>query len=622
MICLPLLAFAAIFTAHTAGGVGWRLAVLRVSVWWGVIVVVVTEVLSILSLVTPGPLAGAWALVCLGAVVLAWRRMRGTRRAWPGPLKTPAALLLAGVAAVLMLTGIVALVAPPNNWDSMTYHMGRVAHWAAQGGVGNYPTNIERQLGLGPWAEYAILQFTVLGGGSDRLANLVQWFAFGVTMIAASQAVAMGGGGARAQALGAVIIATAPMAILQASSTQNDLVCACWVMCGMVFALRGGERTTEVLPMGLALGLGTLTKGTAFLAGGPVVALWLARRFRAQGPRATARAIVVAAVCVAGLNAGFWSRNISLWHTPLNTFGATEASTLGGRGASHLLLGPLRHLSVHLGMPSERANAAMTRWLRAVHRALGQDPEDLRVFGMSRHEDLAGNPLHLVLFLVALPVAWSPAWTRRHGREAGAVALAATAGFLAYGVLLRWNLYLSRVHLPLLALASIPAALVIGCHRRLTVAVAGVLLAASLPWLFDNQSRPLVHRPARGVRSILIVPRADQYFANRPDLLSPFREAVLRVTARGDVACVGLAAGQDSWEYPLWVLARARRPGLTFVHVDVSGQSRTVRSGSVCPDSHAIVALDRPKGWAPPASLIGSGWRRIRLSEAVSVFLR
>ena len=52
-----------------------------------------------------------------------------------------------------LLLGIVALTAPPNTWDSMTYHMPRVEHWIENRNVEPYPTHILRQLSLGPGAE-------------------------------------------------------------------------------------------------------------------------------------------------------------------------------------------------------------------------------------------------------------------------------------------------------------------------------------------------------------------------------------------------------------------------------------------------------------------------------------
>ena len=68
--------------------------------------------------------------------------------------------MAAWIAVVVALTGAIALFAVPITWDSMTYHLARVAHWAQDHTVAFYPTHVVRQLYPPPWAEYAMLHLS------------------------------------------------------------------------------------------------------------------------------------------------------------------------------------------------------------------------------------------------------------------------------------------------------------------------------------------------------------------------------------------------------------------------------------------------------------------------------
>src|SRR5262249_44420582 len=149
-----------------------------------------------------------------------------------------------GVGIVVALVGVVALLSPPNTWDAMEYHMPRVVHWMQNRSVAFYRTHELKQLHMPPFAEFAILQLHSLFGG-DRLDSLVQWFSFlgsvvGVTLIAQSMGARYNG-----QVFAAVICATIPEGILQASGAKNDYVLAFWLVT-LVYYLLTFKRVPNV----------------------------------------------------------------------------------------------------------------------------------------------------------------------------------------------------------------------------------------------------------------------------------------------------------------------------------------------------------------------------------------
>ena len=124
----------------------------------------------------------------------------------------------------------VAWIAPPNNVDSLLYHMSRIMHWAQNGSLEHYATGYHHQLLTPPWAELANLHLRTLWG-SDRPANLVQWFSMVGSVVIASGVGELLGLRRKGQLLTGIFVASIPMGILQATSTQNDYVVTFWAVC-------------------------------------------------------------------------------------------------------------------------------------------------------------------------------------------------------------------------------------------------------------------------------------------------------------------------------------------------------------------------------------------------------
>ena len=171
----------------------------------------------------------------------AWTRFRGTRALW-------------AVVVVWSIVLAIAVVYPPNNWDSMTYHIARVPSWMQQGSINFFPTATLQQIHQPPLAEWNTLHFQILSGG-DRFANTVQWIALVGCSIAASLMSRELKQPFPVQVLALVITATLPMGLLQGSSTQNDLVVSFWLLAFALFALQYLRKPTVgcMLFCGLAL---------------------------------------------------------------------------------------------------------------------------------------------------------------------------------------------------------------------------------------------------------------------------------------------------------------------------------------------------------------------------------
>jgi len=577
----------------------WGPAILHGMLASAVATVVGVEALSALGLVRQLPLlllAAAAALVF--ALVLRIRLRAAGPLAWSRPAHP---FLLSCLAAIGGITLLIALVSAPNSWDSMTYHLARVAQWHDHGNVEHYFTAIDRQLWQPPFGEYLVLLGYGGLGGRDYLANLPQWLAGLGAVLVVMEIARLLGATVRSRYVIALFTATAPVIILQSTSTHTDLLGGFWVACAAWLALvqwlspRFAAR--DALWFGVALGLAIGTKGTSIPLGIPWGFLFLLPALRPFKARAALVQVAVIGLVVLVLNGGHFLRNLTVFDNPIGPETAQRMLRPASTGPASIVSNVLAHASLQLGTPWASVNQALGQAIASVHSALGVDATELypyfggyRIIGWTTSEDIAGNFVAAALGILALgllAVSW-----RRISIPERLMVVGFLAGGLLFALTIRWQPFIARLHTPILVV--LPPCLLLSVERRWP-RVAGAFLAAALclalPPLLLNASRPLLSPEMIGwkgvrARSILVESRDVQYFANRPELYEPYRSAVEILTRLGCTRAV-LEAGYDSWEYPLWSMGRRHR--LTFHH------EQPIGSGTDC----AVVGLDQPPGWRP-----------------------
>ncbi len=612
---------------------GRREALAMALVAWALYAVVVTELLSLgvghdLTAAARGHLTQGWLLIAWGLAAtvggwLVWRKravaadaLRDARQLWDeGDVWLRFGVVACAVIASLV--GLVALVAAPNNWDSMTYHLMRVEQWVRLGGVAHYATHYEPQVYQPPGAEMLVAQGRVLTGG-DRYTAAVQWVAFAASLPLASLAAARLGAGRLGQVLAALLVATMPMALMQASSTQNDLVLALWLLVAATFALAIDEDAekrlllTRTLFAAAALALAVLTKGTALVFGLPVSALLAWAVVRRAGLRRAAFLAVAALAIVLAVNAGQWQRNHQTYGSYVSAGSGPNLYTNDAIGPATLVSNLARNASNHLDMPVGAVNRATQGAIRDGLGLLGIDPDDpattftgqtFKVGPFGPHEDHAGNFALLALSLWAvISVVAFGAW---RSRRRVAWALMLLAQVVLFCTLLKWQNWHARLHLPMFVLA---APLVAAClaelkRRGVAYAVAAALLLATPLYVFYNYTRPLV-----GARSVLTTDRASQYFLPRPNIETAYRSLGGEIQRRG-VKRLAVVAPIDQWEYPIYALASGA--GLVVYDTMVENPTARYRSGLAAADAVAGINCDEGRA----AALVQSGFKAIPIAN-------
>ena len=271
--------------------------------------VVVTEVLSLTDTVGRTGYLVAEAVLLMIVVVVAHRR--GVRFRTPGRPALPAR---AALRPELVLLAVIVLVAvsyqaflvvatPPNNYDSLTYHLTRAVAWLQQGHVGYFEATTARANAFPPNGEIGIL-FTLAFLGRDSLAALPQLLAELAVLVAVYGLARRIGFSRAASLLAALLTATLSEFALQSVTTQNDLIVASFVAAAAFFVADGRRRLLPLAGMAAALAVGTKLTGLLALPIIAVAALALLPRRRA------AELCVYAAVAFVGLGAFTYVENV------------------------------------------------------------------------------------------------------------------------------------------------------------------------------------------------------------------------------------------------------------------------------------------------------------------------
>jgi hypothetical protein len=594
LIVIPLLASILVFLIllgwQERGSVkltGWRTAFLHTVLISGVFVSLQSELLGLLNRLALPYVLAVWLFVLLISAGIGWRS--GLLRSGINRLIIVLRELdwLTGVSLgvftiILALLLVIVVISPPNNTDSLLYHMARVVHWAEDQSLAHYPTGFEPQLTNPIGAELLILQLRLFVG-SDKLASLPQWFSMIICAIAVSSGAKLLGAGKKAQLTSAAFAISVPMGLLQATSTQNDYVTGAWLTILALFVLYSCQQEpgwVEVFSIAAALGLGLLTKGTFYtfaLAWG----IWLGvhwvrqRQFGLLIKRGALIAIVVIV-----LNAGYWTRNIITYGGPLGPNQWISSMTSVNKGGLKSFPSNLvKDISLNFATPKSTVNDKLVNIIKATFAGSDPNVSNFQLVWRWNHEDIAGNPIHVLLAAITLIIVLALAVTRRL-KDINLLwySLAVLFSFVFFVAITHFDQYGTRYQLPLIIIWAPAFAAVIAYFSEKWLAPLAIVcfILVSLPYIFFNSTRPLIAlknspepfaiKPLPGLgithsSSIFLASQASLLFANWPDLKIPYVEITDDIR---DSGCkdVGLRIDSHDLEYTFWWLLKAPQSGI------------------------------------------------------------
>ena len=502
--------------------------------WRGAIVVahlvcqgqllLITEVTSAFQRFDVRTIVSAWlvSIVVLlllgGSGLVAAARSVPSRIRWPQRVGTWEGIFVVAIVAVFATLIVVGWRYPPSNGDSMVYHLPRVMQWIQNGSVAHFATHYLAQIELGPLHEFNLAHLHLLSGGTDRFDGYVQLMALAISVIGASEMARLLGAGMSGQVLAALVCATVPSAILEATSTQNNVFAAS-IGIGILLVLLTWRSHTGTLPraviLGCGLGLAALAKGTLPILLAPsCLALGLLVLYREwQDGRVMLErllaSLVVAAISAAIVVGPFFARNYELFGEITGPISRTTVSSDGTLRAAAGNVLRTTAANFMIGNGRDGLATAVSRvvlkgfehaWKRLGIQpgwyAVGLDFDAFKVQDYSvraRLEEFGANPLSLVLIGWAMFYLVMSATRRPDVRVAALLAISVGFGYLLFCSTMRWSVFAIRYQVPLFVVWSALIAVSFERHRMVGRAVGLSLLVACLPQLLDNQARSLLH---------------------------------------------------------------------------------------------------------------------------------
>lgn len=498
------------------------------------------------------------------------------------------------IAPILITVLITALYFPPNTVDVITYHLPRVAHWIQAGNVEFYPTNIDRQLFNAPFAEFSLLHLQLLSG-NDYYANLVQFFSFASIGIVASLIAKKFKLDNFGQIISVFATVTLPIAILQASSAKNDLVVTLFVCSFFYFYLEAAETNskTNFIFAGLSLGLAILTKGNAYLYCLPIGFLIFAGYLFGRKSLKLKFDFLVKTSLILFLafliNGSHYYRNWQMFGNPLYAEARlkNEKITIPIIYAN-AIRNYVTHLAVSSDSVSKNISLATTSMLgnEATNPASTVDGQEFQI-AQSFDEDTAGNFYHTILLTFGIFYVLFLSLKKRNN-TALICAFSIVGGFLLLCVFLKWNIWISRIHLPLFCLASpLIALLVSKINQRVQYLIVGFLIVGAVSTILFSSQRNFFAPPQKVFEN----PRTNYYFTKQMMMTQMYFEAT-NFLKKQNPQEVGLYIAVESngyshtdWEYPLWFLMKedfAKTPKIR--HFGVTNASNKLNKNVPMPE--------------------------------------
>lgn len=455
---------------------------------------------------------------------------------------------------------LIALYYPPNNYDSLTYHLSRVEHWIQNNNVNFYTTNNDRQLFMPPLTEYVILHWRLLAGG-DNLVNLVQYVAMSLSVVLSTLLVKNWNGKKISEVLTAILVSSIPMGIMQSTSTQTDYVTAFFVLATIYFCTRN-----NMFFLAIVVGLGIFTKSTYIIFVLPFGLYWFIKLIKNNGLKIWKKIVLILIITLL-INSPHWHRNYQKFGSIFGSKNASEIMFNQSVEPKYVISNIVRNIGVQIGLPNKNYNLKIDSLVENIHNKLGIKTDDfINTFNFEKyktsfsiHEDFSGNFLILILFVttgIILVLKKYSVWP---------IYLSIFAGWLLFNILFKWQPWHSRLELPFfVAICPIIAITLTRLIKNELLIKILIVIVFYLSWPFvlgytptDKNNLDVEYVSNRPLKSDVLTfekTRYERFIIE--DLTNLYYSEIAKKIKNINAKNIAIDLGGESPEYSMWAALR------------------------------------------------------------------
>ena len=462
-------------------------------------------------------------------------------------------LFFGGFTILLLIQGI---IYPPNNWDSMTYHMARIAHWVMNESIEPYPTHIYRQIYQPPLAEWIIAQVCILNK-ADYFSNAIQLIFLVASLGVINQIMLLWNQSKGRRMIAICIAFTTPSVFMQATSTQNDIVVSFFLLSTVFFLIQYFKKfdILSAIFAGLSIGFAIVTKGTALVYLIPIIGFCLFFLWKAFLKKQinlitfSPHLFLIATLSIAiafphfyrnyalsgdifgASDDHYFNKNITLKSTGLNLLKniANHGSTPITSNLTNQIV-EKTHLTLKIPINNENYS------YKGIH---------FRLNTWNHNEDEVSNFLQILLFAGVLLFVILR-WKKKEPLLTFSTLFCLLA-FCLFSFLLKWQPWHMRLQVPLFIMASIPIALFLDHFslKKLVSPILGISVAYCLLLALLNPNRPII----KNTKQAKLVTRFDKYFIVMPSYEKEYKNWRYKLKSNNPL---NWDVHGDTWEYPIY----------------------------------------------------------------------